>query len=470
VKRTLLFVVALLAFAPAAATAAQRVSTARGPLAAPPELVGAKVAWQEQRCLTGCGAIECNGSQAYALRLGEVGRKPRTLFTRTLTCSASGPNGFYQSAAAAVSATRLAIGTSSTTSAEAEADPSPVKPRLRAGPLGGPLAELYNCSTESSTYGSFEFVLDGDALAYDSDPCGESRRYVVRDLATGSDHPVPQPALSSVYSPRLAGRYFAFLRSPFTLVVYDWMAGTEAYKLVLPPNQYPQSLDVQPDGKVAVLTRNPDESTNTCSSERLSWLSPAEPRLHELPALPCQTGVRLGADSVVFEAGLPGRRSLEAVGLGGGPPRALARFGAVRSSGFDSDGSRAAYALRTCGGGQAIYLQSLSDKAFSAGSKSCPTSVSTRVHSSHGTAKVTLNCPRACTGAARLSRGRAHLTSSKAFGSERRGHKVLPLKLTRSARALLRRHGSVAVKVSVTVTDRDQRTRTVSRRARLSGS
>lgn len=58
---------------------------------------------------------------------------------------------------------------------------------------------------------------------------------------------------------------------------------------------------------------------------------------------------------------------------------------------------------------------------------------------------------------------------SKAFGSERRGHKALPLKLTHSARALLRRHGSIA-KVTVTVTDRDLRTRTVRRHARLSGS
>jgi len=53
VKPALLSVVVLLAFAPAAATAAQRVTTARGPLAAPPELVGAKVAWQERRCLPG---------------------------------------------------------------------------------------------------------------------------------------------------------------------------------------------------------------------------------------------------------------------------------------------------------------------------------------------------------------------------------------------------------------------------------
>jgi hypothetical protein len=141
---------------------------------------------------------------------------------------------------------------------------------------------------------------------------------------------------------------------------------------VLPPNQYPQSLDVRPDGKVAVLTRNPDESTNTCASERVSWLSPAEPWLHELPALPCQTGVRIGADRVLFEAGSPRRRSLQAVGLDGSSPRALARFGAVRDSGFDSDGGRAAFALRTCGGGQAIYSLALSEKTFSAGSERCP--------------------------------------------------------------------------------------------------
>lgn len=59
---------------------------------------------------------------------------------------------------------------------------------------------------------------------------------------------------------------------------------------------------------------------------------------------------------------------------------------------------------------------------------------------------------------------------SKAFGSERRERKALPLKLTHSARALLRRHGSIAAKVTVTVTDRDLRTRTVRRHARLSGS
>ncbi|HEY8769550.1 MAG TPA: hypothetical protein VIM03_03340 [Thermoleophilaceae bacterium] len=69
----------------------------------------------------------------------------------------------------------------------------------------------------------------------------------------------------------------------------------------------------------------------------------------------------------------------------------------------------------------------------------------------------------------RLRRGKSRL-ASKAFGSERRGRKALPLKLTRAARTLLRRHGSLAVKVSVTVTDRDQRTRTISRRARLTGS
>jgi hypothetical protein len=172
---------------------------------------------------------------------------------------------------------------------------------------------------------------------------------------------------------------------------------------------------------------------------------------------------------VLFEAGSPRRRSLQAVGLDGSSPRALARFGAVRDSGFDSDGGGAAFALRTCGGGQAIYSLALSERTFSAGSERCPIAVSSpRLRSSHGIAKVTLSCPRACTGVVRLRRGKSRL-ASKAFGSERRGRKVLPLKLTRSARALLRRRGALAVTVTVTVTDRDLRTRTVRRAARLSG-
>jgi hypothetical protein len=293
---------------------------------------------------------------------------------------------------------------------------------------------------------------------------------VVRDLASGQVHAVPQPPLSSVYSPRLAGRYFAYLRSPFKLVVWDWVAGAEAYSLVFPPTQYPQSLDVDDDGKAAVLTRDPNESSNSCASERVSWLSPAEPRLHELPAPSCATAVRIGADRVLFEAGSVRRRSLQAVGLGGGSPRAVARFGAVLSSGFDWDGAHAAFALRTCGGAVAIYTASLSEKTFSAGSERCPVAIrSSRPRSRHGTAKIVLNCPRACTGVARLRRGRGVL-GSKAFGSERRGRKVLPVRLTPKARALLRRHGSIAVKVSVTVTDRDLRERLVRRSARLSGS
>jgi hypothetical protein len=469
VKPALVIAAVALALFPGAAAATQRVATIRGSLVAAPELVGSKVAWQEQRCRSGCGdlPIDCLAGGTtfdYAVRIGSPVRK---LFGRRLRCSSSGPVISSEGIGASVSPTRLA--TVYRQSGGDDVGPPPVTATLSAGPPGQ-LAQLYHCDTgETTTFGSFEFALDGDAIAYDSDACGESRRYVVRDLASGEVHPVPQPALSSIYSPRLAGRYFAFLRSPFRLVVHDWQAGAQAYGLVLPETRYPQSLDVDGAGRAAVLTRDPDESTNSCVSDRISWLSPSEPRLHELPGRPCGTAVRIGADNVLFETGRGGHRTLQVTALDGSSPRTLARFGGVRSFGFDSDGLHAAYALRTCGGGIAIYRESVSERAFSAGSRRCPLSIrSTRLRSSHGTARLTLSCPRACTGLARLLRGRGVL-ASKAFGSERRGRKVLPLRLTSRARALLRRRGSIAVKVSVKVTDRDLRERTVRKSVRLGG-
>src|SRR5215210_6255958 len=103
--------VLLLALLPGGASAAARVATSHGQLTAAPQLVGAKVAWQEQRCLAGCvdNSVDCGPAtvtSGYAVRLGAPRRSPRTLFQRRLKCASSGPNFIAESATGSVSPTR----------------------------------------------------------------------------------------------------------------------------------------------------------------------------------------------------------------------------------------------------------------------------------------------------------------------------------------------------------------------------
>jgi hypothetical protein len=179
---------------------------------------------------------------------------------------------------------------------------------------------------------------------------------VVVDLATGGMlRELPELGVE----PRLAGRYVASLVSPATgpkqVFVYDWQAGTEAYRITLASGTTVAAFDLQADGGVALAQF---AGTAGCATGRLTWHSPTEPAGRELPVAPCAAvvGVDGGKAAVVAAAsGVAGRVVVTEVGADGAR-RDLAWLGSGdrRVGGLDYAGGIAAYAVRGCTGVAAI--------------------------------------------------------------------------------------------------------------------
>jgi hypothetical protein len=179
---------------------------------------------------------------------------------------------------------------------------------------------------------------------------------VVVDLATGGMlRELPELGVE----PRLAGRYVASLVSPATgpkqVLVYDWQAGTEAYRITLASGTTVAAFDLQADGGVALAQF---AGTAGCATGRLTWHSPTEPAGRELPVAPCAAvvGVDGGKAAVVAAApGVAGRVVVTEVGAAGAR-RDLAWLGSGdrRVGGLDYAGGIAAYAVRGCTGVAAI--------------------------------------------------------------------------------------------------------------------
>ncbi len=181
-------------------------------------------------------------------------------------------------------------------------------------------------------------------------------RPVVVDLATGATlRELPELGVQ----PRLAGRYVASLVSPATgpkqVLVYDWQAGAEAYRITLASGTKVAAFDLQADGGVALAQL---AGAAGCGTGRLTWHSPTDPAGRELPVAPCAAavGVEGGKAAVVAAApGAAGRVVVAEVGADGAR-RDLAWLGSGerRVGGLDYAGGVAAYALRGCTGVPAI--------------------------------------------------------------------------------------------------------------------
>ena len=175
---------------------------------------------------------------------------------------------------------------------------------------------------------------------------------MVVDLATGGTlRELPELGVE----PRLAGRYVASLVSPATgpkqVLVYDWQAGAEAYRITLASGTTLAAFDLQADGGVALAQF---AGAAGCGTGRLTWHSPTEPAGRELPVAPSAAAVGVEGG----EGGCGG------CGAGGGGPRRRGRgrrrrraprprvagFGDRRVGGLDYAGGIAAYAVRGCTG------------------------------------------------------------------------------------------------------------------------
>jgi hypothetical protein len=210
--------------------------------------------------------------------------------------------------------------------------------RLEAGPLDGPLRELFDC------HGDHAFDVDGTRIAYTADACtdgpGGSGRIVVRDLALEGApvvHSIRAGALSTLFPLDLAGDHVAHMiygdGPDLRLVARDLSTGDEIYRTAGSGNY-----SLQPDGKLAAA--RPKDCL-------VDWFSRAEPFAHEIDLCP-GSEMRVRNDRIALVGGRRDGATLMTVSLGG-ERREIAVFepsGAF--GGFDYDGTRVAYGLRGC--------------------------------------------------------------------------------------------------------------------------
>jgi hypothetical protein len=175
---------------------------------------------------------------------------------------------------------------------------------------------------------------------------------VIVDLATGATlRELPELGLD----PRLAGRYVASLVTPATgpkqVLVYDWQAGADAYRITLAAATKVAAFDLQADGSVALVQF---AGAAGCGTGRLSWHSLAEPGGRELPVAPCAAAVGVDGGKAAVAAAAPGAAGRLVVAEVGadGARRDLAWLGSGqrRVGAIDYAGGIAAYAVRGCTG------------------------------------------------------------------------------------------------------------------------
>jgi hypothetical protein len=164
--------------------------------------------------------------------------------------------------------------------------------------------------------------------------------------------------------PRVAGRYVASRVSsttaPDQIVVYDWQAGAEAYRIPL-AGPGPAAFDLQADGSVTVVQFS---GAAACGTGTLTWHTPAEPAGRPLPVAPCAATVAVdgGKAAIVAEAPAPApAQSFVVAEVGSdGTRRDLGWLGSGRRrvGEIDYAGGTVAYAVRGCTGSAAITTAS----------------------------------------------------------------------------------------------------------------
>jgi hypothetical protein len=242
------------------------------------------------------------------------------------------------------------------------------------------------------------------------------------------------------------------LRRSRTLTVYDVAARRDAYSASLGPGQPPSGLDVQRDGKVAVL-RPTGQGRFPCEEAALSWLSSKEPIEHPIGRPACGDLMRLVGDRIYFVSRTGQRWTLRSTDLGGGTLQVV-RFSRIRPAGFDVEGRRAVYAAPSCAGRFDIFVVPLARAPASAGPARCPVTVGSSVLAADPRRRVSvrLGCPRGCSGTVALKGGRRTL-GRRDFGLRRSGR--VRVRLSARAARLLARRGSVRVVIAVISYDRE---------------
>jgi hypothetical protein len=298
---------------------------------------------------------------------------------------------------------------------------------------------------------------------------------VVRDLTPGAAVPARTiPLTAPIAELRLAGRYVAYALHPrdapagspeTQIVVYDWVAGAEAYR-ARASESVPHyggylfaAFDLQSDGKVAVVSapdQSPIESPDTCG-DRFSvvWYSPAEPAPHMLPVQACVADLRMDGDRVAFFRG-DGETGARLVvsDLAGATLSNVARFVHYRTGQhFDVDASRIAYTNKGCVFHRLNRDSLAPEREALFKLPSCPIRIGSSAGriDSKGIATIHYACSHGCGLYTRIQKPFTTAIKATSIGVGQTG--VVRFRVPASARARLRREGSLLLRVFAAIDD-----------------
>jgi hypothetical protein len=446
------------------------VALSPGYVQSTPTLEGGSVAWLESRCVRQCfEACGVGGStEEHRIRQRLATGGTRTLFrTRTPCASNGGPSYGYAEFSFAGSDGWLALQRVDTSADEFSED---ISQRLFAGRASRKLAPIQRCGSVRSPYRP-AFALTGSTLVYDATPCATTTRaLVVRDLAGGGLGEIPQPQGTKVSWIRAAGPFVAIRRSPADGVaqtevsVHDLRARSDVLTVPSPAGRYITGFDVQADGKLVAASRSSDARTGACGGDQLAWYQPGDEEAHTLDVGPCETGVRIDRDRIVFLRGRLRHNRVLSVTTLAGSARDLVRFGRFPVFEVEADASRVAYDLPTCAARDAIFVRSIAARSTSAGSPSCPLRLPAQrlVFGHDGRAAVRLRCVRGCAGILRL-KAHGRIVARGAFQAHAGRAASGRVRLTDTGRRLLARRPTSSARLTVRTRDRLFRVRSLTR-------
>lgn len=331
------------------------------------------------------------------------------------------------------------------------------------GPPSGPLERITHCTSREGALRSGDVW--GEAYAYRQ--CDDADGHVeIRDTGTPALSPARSVGVGG-YGVRIAGRFVAWLEQTYdydryggraeAVVVYDRVADREVYRLT--PEDVPgvvHAIDLQEDGKLALAFDVPGRGGR---AQTVGWASPAEPRIHRVKMpRPGEYDVRIAGDRVAFHGGWTRSFTIQHSYLGvadlAGNVKIVARntTAFVWHERFDFDGERVAWTEVGCKQ-RRIVVRDVSRGGIAPGSaKVCPLRLKRRPSVRGGVATFHFGCgafrPKCLfdTTLALPGRGRA----SAGDGVD---ENPVRIRLTKAARRILKREGSLRVNARLFVTD-----------------
>lgn len=339
-----------------------------------------------------------------------------------------------------------------------------------AGPAGGPLERLARCPGSRETFRSID--VSGDAYVYRQ--CDDDRGHVeVRDIGAAPSSP-SRSVGDGGFGARIAGRYVAWLDGQYStsslangtdIVVYDRVLDREVYRI--PNTQLPgliQSLDLQEDGKVA-FAFGPSPSDDDVV---LGWASPDEPHVHRLllPAMDSYD-IHMTGDEIAFQRGKAPNYVVQNAAIGitnlAGDARILARHtdDYIGQESFDFDGMRLVWRELGCERPR-LVVRDAGAAGSTNGSGPCPLRMKRRPAYKRGVATFFLSCGALAAPCSFHVQLRTTGAKSRRVGQSEPAGSENPIRvrLTRKARKLIARRGSLHLRVSASLFDQDTRNQT----------